>query len=195
MIWITSDFQERLDGDRGRPVTLERQTTTRRRLVLGHIGPATQDAVFVRGQPHLLRHRKEYNTPRVSREGEDERLVLTDLPVTTRTRSRTQRQMVQLTLTGEEATEIEVRCECGKLCKNQRGLKIHQSKSKCGDVRTQTQRTEVPSDETQEITSQDSTHSTGDLSTSESSHDSSSILNEVPRRERKISQQHHAKSE
>ena len=111
-------------------------------------------------------------------------LVLTDLPVTTRTRSRTQRQMVQLTLTGEEATEIEVRCECGELCKNQRGLKIHQSKSKCGDVRTQTQRTKVPSDETQEITSQDSTHSTGDLSTSESSHDSSSILNEMPSREK-----------
>ena len=85
MIWITSDFQERLDGDRGRPVTLERQTTTRRRLVLGHIGPATQDAVLVRGQPHLLRHRKENNTPRVSREWGDERLVLTDLPVTTRT--------------------------------------------------------------------------------------------------------------
>ena len=100
-------------------------------------------------------------------------LVLTDLPVTTRTRSRTHRQMVQLMLTGEEATEIEFRCECGKLCKNQRELKIHQSKSKCGDVRTQTQRTEVPSDETQEITSHNLTHSTGDLSASESSHDSS----------------------
>ena len=127
---------------------------------------------------------REQHPQSLPRGGEDERLVLTDLPVTTRTRSRTQRQMVQLTLTGEEATEIEVRCECGKLCKNQRGLNIHQSKSKCGDVRTQTQRTEVHSDETQEITSQDSTHSTGDLSASESSHDSSPILNEVPRREK-----------
>ena len=84
--------------------------------MLGHIGPATQDAVLVRGQPDLLRHRKENSTPESPERGEDERLVLTDLPVTTRTRSRTQRQMVQLTLTGEEATEIEVRCECGKLC-------------------------------------------------------------------------------
>ena len=86
----------------------------------------------------MLQHRKKDNTPRVSREGggEDERLVLTDSPVTTRTRSRTRRQMVQLTLTGEEVTQEEVRCECGKICKNKRGLKIHQSRSKCSDVRT-----------------------------------------------------------
>ena len=132
IFWVTSDFRERLDGDRGRPVTLERQTTTRRRLVLGHTGLATQDAVLARGQLHLLQHRKKDNTPRVSREegGGDERLVLTDSPVTTRTRSRTQRQMVQLTLTGEEVTQAKVRCECGKICKNKRGLKIQQSRCK-----------------------------------------------------------------
>ena len=66
-----------------------------------------------------------------------------------------------------------------KICKNKRGLKIHQSRSKCSDVRTQTQRTEFSSGETQEITSQDSTHSTGDLSASESSHDSRWSLNDA----------------
>ena len=46
-------------------------------------------------------------------------------------------------------------------------------------MRTQTQRTEFSSGETQEVTSQDSTHSTGDLSASESSHDSRWILNDA----------------
>ena len=142
-------------------MTLERQTTTRRRLVLRAYWASNPICCSRERTPTFATTQKEGQHPQsLPRGGEDERLVLTDSPVTTRTRSRTQRQMVQLTLTGEEVTQAKVRLECGKICKKKRGLKIHLSRSKCSDVRTQTQRTEFSSSETQEVTSQDSTHST-----------------------------------
>ena len=54
-------------------------------------------------------------------------------------------------------------CHCGKVCKNQHGLKIHQAKSGCKLRGGQKQRTGFPG-ETGETSSQDSNHSIGSLS-------------------------------
>jgi hypothetical protein len=54
-----------------------------------------------------------------------------------------------------------------------RGLHIHQARSKSCSVVSQKQRNEVTSDETEEVTSQDSNHSTGDLFADESRQDNS----------------------
>lgn len=63
---------------------------------------------------------------------------------------RTQRRLTQSTITGKAP---EVRCSCGKICKNLRGLKIHQAK--CGREETQVQHTDLESGETQESSSQE----------------------------------------
>ncbi|XP_052268662.1 uncharacterized protein LOC127870041 [Dreissena polymorpha] len=86
------------------------------------------------------------------RGGEDERLDQTHSTTTTR--------LVQSTLTG---TKAEVKCRCGKVCKNLRGLRIHQGRTACGSTARQRQRSDFTSGETLEDPSQDSTHSTGDL--------------------------------
>ena len=95
------------------------------------------------------------------RGGEDERLDRTDTTVTARNELRTQRRLTQTTLTGEA---LEVKCHCGKTCKNKRELKIHQSWTKCGKEGSQVQRTGVAPGETQESSRQQVPHSTGDLS-------------------------------
>ncbi|VDI03328.1 Hypothetical predicted protein [Mytilus galloprovincialis] len=105
--WETSDRQERLNGDWGRPVTLERQLTTGNRL----------------------------------------------------------------------REKAEAKCHCGKICKNQRGLKIHQSRSGCSRGIVTEQRTDL-SGETQENPSQDTNHSARNLSASVTFHDSSQSLND-----------------
>ena len=80
--------------------------------------------------------------------------------------------MVQLTLDGGKT---ETKCTCGKVCKNTRGLKIHQVRSRCGIVTLMTQRYELTS-KTQEDPSQDTTLRVRNLSVSESSQDSSDDL-------------------
>lgn len=82
------------------------------------------------------------NTPSLPRGG-DERLVRTSTLVMTRTGKLT-RNLRQTTLTGEDFT---TRCHCSKVCKNIRGLKIHQSKSRCVTSATQVQRTDSWRDE------------------------------------------------
>ncbi|XP_052217978.1 uncharacterized protein LOC127835582 [Dreissena polymorpha] len=64
-----------------------------------------------------------------------------------------------------------VTCNCGKVCKNQRGLRIHQGKSDCQRVRSQGQRIASLASETQEYSSLDSTHSTEELYVQETSQD------------------------
>ncbi|CAC5371100.1 unnamed protein product [Mytilus coruscus] len=81
--------------------------------------------------------------------------------------------MVQTILTGEKA---EAKCHCGKICKNQRGLKIHQSRSGCSRGIVTEQHTDL-SGETQENPSQDTNHSARNLSASVTSHDSNQSLN------------------
>ncbi|CAC5398522.1 unnamed protein product [Mytilus coruscus] len=84
-------------------------------------------------------------------------------------------EMVQTTLTGEKA---EAKCHCGKIWKNQRGLKIHQSRSGCSRGLVTKQRSDL-SGETQENPSQDTNQSGRNLSASVTSHDSSQSLNGV----------------
>ena len=60
-------------------------------------------------------------------------------------------------------TKAEVKCRCGKVCKNLRGVRIHQGRTACGSTARQRQRSDFTSGETLEDPSQDSTHSTGDL--------------------------------
>ncbi|XP_033747101.1 uncharacterized protein LOC117332324 [Pecten maximus] len=76
-------------------------------------------------------------------------------------------KLVQRTLTGEKTKETK--CKCGKVCKNLRGLRIHQAKARCQPEEIQQQRTGRRPDETQEVPSQESHHSAEDLSADVSS--------------------------
>jgi len=74
-------------------------------------------------------------------------------------------RLVQRTLTGEALQETAL-CVCGKVCKNAKGLKIHQSRMGCRPDREQRQYTDLPdslSGETPENHSQDEHHSAEDL--------------------------------
>ena len=87
---------------------------------------------------------------------------------------------MQTTLSGVPA---EVRCGCGKVCKNLKGLRIHQARSRCGHKSSQSQRAEqsiTPSSgESLEEPSQESHHSTGNLSAADSSSDSPLSLGDL----------------
>ncbi|KAH3842393.1 hypothetical protein DPMN_115889 [Dreissena polymorpha] len=61
-------------------------------------------------------------------------------------------------------------CNCGKVCKNQRGLRIHQGTSGCKRVRSQGQRIAILASKTQYF-SLDSTHSTEELLVQETRQD------------------------
>ncbi|XP_052261255.1 uncharacterized protein LOC127865289 [Dreissena polymorpha] len=72
---------------------------------------------------------------------------------------------VQWTLTGEVAV---VKCgKCDKLCKNLRGLQIHQAKTDCGKSNTQTQRSGGTPGKTLEDPNQEESHRTRNLYASE----------------------------
>ena len=60
----------------------------------------------------------------------------------------------------------ETRCRCGKICKNLKGLRIHQGKSKCGSGRPRDERA-ANTGETEENHSQDEHHSAENLYHSE----------------------------
>ncbi|XP_016087054.1 uncharacterized protein, partial [Sinocyclocheilus grahami] len=53
---------------------------------------------------------------------------------------------------------MNVTCICGKLCKNHRGLKIHQARMKCLERESEVQRTGLEPGETQEEPGQEATH-------------------------------------
>lgn len=86
------------------------------------------------------------------RRGEDERLNRTDTMVKARKALRTQRRLTHTTLAVEA---LEVKCHCGKTCKNNQGLKIHQSRTNCGKEGAQVQRTAAAPGETQESSRQE----------------------------------------
>ena len=112
-------------------------------------------------------HNDEQYPQSLPRGGEDERLARTDTQETNTERiwTRSQGRTVQMTLTGEVATTV---CPCGKVCKNVRGLRVHQARSKSCSAVSQTQRTENIPHETEEVASQESNHSTDDLFANES---------------------------
>jgi hypothetical protein len=71
------------------------------------------------------------------------------------------------------APETTVTCKCGKVCKNQRGLRIHQGKTGCQRARPREQRLVGLTSETQEYPNPDSTHSIEEPSVFETTHDAS----------------------
>ena len=85
-----------------------------------------------------------------------------------------------VTLTGETA---EATCHCGKVCKNIRGLRIHQLRTQCGQAGTQIQRTIVTTvGETAENFNQYQHHSIEALSETDTMHASTmnlTIIQEV----------------
>lgn len=56
-----------------------------------------------------------------------------------------------------------IQCACDKMCKNQRGLKIHQSRMKCKEQQRVPQCTDLRSGETEEEQGQEAPHSTQSL--------------------------------
>lgn len=90
--------------------------------------------------------------------GDNDRLDQTDNLETT--------WLVQPTLTG---TKPEVKGRCGKVCKNLKGLRIHQARCVCQQSWKLEQRSDVTSGETEEESSQETNHSTRNLYTSTSS--------------------------
>ncbi|XP_035990671.1 uncharacterized protein LOC118562404 [Fundulus heteroclitus] len=61
-------------------------------------------------------------------------------------------------MTQANGQTTNVTCICGKLCKNHRGLKIHQAKMKCLDRDNEVQRSGLVPGETQEEPGQEATH-------------------------------------
>ncbi len=86
--------------------------------------------------------------PGVPKRGEDEHPSRTD---------------TMLTDPGNGHTTMSTQCTCGKVCKNIRGLKIHQSRMKCLLGAEATQRTGVTLGETQEVPGLESPHSAQNL--------------------------------
>ena len=110
---------------------------------------------------YRIRVYKEYPRSLPRGGGEDERHTLP---------AKDQRPtLIQRTLTGEPA---EAKCHCRKVCKNFRGLKIHQSRTMCGKAKNQRQHSSQQLGETEEVSIQDTPHSIGDLLATELSHDS-----------------------
>lgn len=64
--------------------------------------------------------------------------------------------------TMEQVNDVSRVCRCGKICKNGRGLKIHQSKMKCVQPEHNVQRTGKPG-ETEERPGQEANHSSPNL--------------------------------
>ena len=75
--------------------------------------------------------------------------------------------------------ETEVVCECGKVCKNLKGLRVHKSKIACVRVTSRNQRLGTPPSESQENTSQEEHHSTRNLQEDELLHDDEQALEYV----------------
>lgn len=109
-------------------------STERRRA--GQAGLAPQLASFVRRRPTQATSEPSETYPQgIPRGRENEIPNRTDLRIMTQANGPT------TTIT---------RCICGKVCKNPRGLKIHQARMKCVDKETQVQRTGPVPGETQE---------------------------------------------
>ncbi|CAC5418513.1 unnamed protein product [Mytilus coruscus] len=106
--------------------------------IKGCRGLAGQSTSSVKKNPFLSCYGQIYTTtpPSCARAGEDEPPTVLETPETTQDRTRTTHLN-----NGNE-------CICGKVCKNQRGLKIHVGKMGCKLNQSTTQRTGQPDNET-----------------------------------------------
>ena len=113
---------------------------------------AGQDTSSVRRSPfHLAMDRYILRYPQGrARAGEDERPTGTDYQETTEQ---------QHTTTNLNSGNV---CICGKVCKNQRGLKIHMGKMGCSPIQSLIRRTGQPG-ETEEGAVQEENHSDHNL--------------------------------
>ena len=73
---------------------------------------------------------------------------------------------MDLTEANRNAQPTLSRCICGKTCKNQRGLKTHQSRMKCLEVGNREQRAGASPGKTEEVQGQESYHSAQSLQAS-----------------------------
>ena len=73
---------------------------------------------------------------------------------------------MDLTETNRNAQPTLSRCICGKTCKNQRGLKIHQSRMKCLEGGNREQRAGASPGKTEEVQGPESYHSAQSLQAS-----------------------------
>ncbi len=95
-----------------------------------------------------LQNPQKKDTLRGAREGGDEHPNRTDSRTTTQDKG---------------ITTTTIRCICGRICKNEHGLKIHQGRMRCLTAETTTQRTEATSVKTQEEPGPEATHSAQSL--------------------------------
>ena len=120
-----------------------------RRHIMGHVGPAFQHVSFVRENPPFATAQINNTYPQeIPRGGEDEISNRTDQLITTH---------------ANDPRMTTTTCGCGKVCKNLRGLKIHQAKMKCGGGEGPEQRSGTLPGETQEVQGQDTHHSAQSL--------------------------------
>ena len=129
--------------------------TTRNRLDRGTRGSIPNCSPRERAPITKLQTPEMKDTPEYSERGEDDRLLWTDFMKSTRPAQSTMNR------------DGSVTCNCEKVCKNKRGLAIHQGKSGCQRVRSSGQRIASLASETQEYSSLDSNHSTVELSVQE----------------------------
>ena len=101
---------------------------TRNRLDRGIRGSIPNFSPRERAPITKLQTPEMKDTPRVFREGEDDRLTWTDFMESTRPAQ---------SITNRDGS---VTCNCRKVCKNKNGLAIHQGKSGCQRVRSSGQR-------------------------------------------------------
>ena len=140
-------------------------------MALGKTGPGTcgvgnPNCSSCEGTPttNATENQRENTPTSLPRGGENERLDRTDIMETTR--------LTQRTLTG--TAPVETKCHCGKVCKNIKGLRIHQAKNTaCKRLLAQKQRARDPLGETQKDDSQETHHSTNDLNVPVQTADSS----------------------
>ncbi len=120
----------------------------RRQTRLGRVGSPSH--VFGEEEPEEASDMMEREYPQgCPRGGEDEHPNRTD------PRTRTQDNGTTTTMTSQ--------CICGKIRKNQRGLRIHQGRMKCLAAARTAQRTKVTSGQTEEEPGLEATHSARSL--------------------------------
>ena len=150
MLVTTVTTGNRLVGNKGIDlVTVGEATGNPERRVVGQDGLATQIARSMRSNQERCYDEPKCTIPPGDPERGEEILNRMDLTEMNRN--------AQTTLS---------RCICGKTCKNQRGLKIHQSRMKCLEGGNREQSAGTSPGRTEEVQGQESYHSTQSLQAS-----------------------------
>ena len=142
----------RLVGNQGIDlVTVGEATGNPERRVVGQDGLATQIARSVRSNQEGCYDEPKCTIPPGDPERGGAEVIL---------------KRMDLTETNRNAQPTLSRCICGKTCKNQRGLKIHQGQMKCLEGANREQRAGASPGKTEEVQGQESYHSAQSLQAS-----------------------------